>query len=63
MTTALLCPHPNLRKKNEKKKQNKKQKPQMVGQADRKRFVRNAQSQAHEQLDTWTNAWHDKNTL
>ena len=26
-------------------------------------FVRNAQSQAHEQLDTWTNAWHDKNTL
>ena len=28
-----------------------------------KRFVRNAQSQAHEQLDTWTNAWHDKNTL
>ena len=23
----------------------------------------NAQSQAHEQLDTWTNAWHDKNSL
>ena len=36
MTTALLCPNPNLRKKKAKKKQKKKKKKtQMVGQANR----------------------------
>ena len=35
MTTALICPNPNLRKKKKKQKKKKKKKNQMVEQADR----------------------------
>ena len=50
MTTALLCPNPNLRKKKEKKNQTNKW------------LDKRTQTQAHGWLDGRTNAWNDNNT-
>ena len=49
MTTALLCPNPNLKKKQEKK-------------TTPKWLDKRTQTQAHGWLDGRTNAWNDNNT-